>query len=127
MNVCLVGSMRNYERMIRLSQHLRERGHTVQVPVDISEQSFADRMQAKARFMKEMYEIIKSCDQVLAVNDEQRVGYSGYIGPNTFLQLGMAFGMGKSLYSLSEWDPRLPYDEELRAMNIKKLDITLPH
>jgi hypothetical protein len=119
--------MRNYERMIRLAQHLRERGHTVSVPVDISEQSFADHMQAKARFMREMFEVIRNCEQVLAVNDEQRVGYSGYIGPNTFLQLGLAFSLGKTLYCLSNWDPRLPYDEELRAMNIKKLDISLPH
>lgn len=112
--------------MLRLSTHLKEQGHSVKVPVDVSSQGFADRKQEKHKFMKEMFGIISDCDQVLAVNDEQRTGYQGYIGPNTFLQLGMAFGLGKSLYCLSAWDERLPYNEELQAMNIKKLDISLP-
>lgn len=115
--------MRNLDRMERLSHDLQARGHTVRVPVDLSEGGFTDRMQQKAEFMRTMFDEIRSCDTILAVNDEERSGYSGYIGPNTFLQLGMGFALGKQLFCLQEWDPRLTYNEELRAMNIQKLDI----
>ena len=125
MNICLVGSMRNLERMQQLAKDLEARGHTVQIPVDLSEGGFANRVQEKAQFMRQMFDTIKSCDTILAVNDEERGGYGGYIGANTFLQLGMGFAMEKQLFCLEEWDHRLPYDEELRAMNIHKLDIQI--
>lgn len=123
MNICLIGSMRNYDRMQQFARDLESRGHTVRIPVDLSEQGFTDRLQEKAEFMRSMFDTIKECDSILAVNDEKRTGYEGYIGPNTFLQLGMGFALGKQLFCLEQWDPRLPYDEELRAMNIEKLDI----
>lgn len=125
MNVCLVGSMRNYDRILRLAKSLRESGHTVTTPVDLSEGRFADRQKDKAEFMRGMFEAIKECGNVLAVNDAERAGYKGYIGPNTFLQLGMAFALGKTLFCLEKWDPRLPYNDELAAMDIKKLDIQI--
>jgi nucleoside 2-deoxyribosyltransferase len=125
MNICLVGSMRNYDRMVRLASDLEARGHTVEVPVDLSEGGFADRRKEKAEFMRRMFDTIKECDTILAVNDEARTGYKGYIGPNTFLQLGMGFALGKRLFCLEQWDAKLPYDEELRAMNIQKLDIQI--
>ncbi|MBD3251182.1 hypothetical protein GF380_01785, partial [Candidatus Uhrbacteria bacterium] len=121
--VCLVGSMRNLARMEQLSKELEERGHEVLLPVDVSENRFTDRMQEKAEFMRRMFDEINSCDTILAVNDEQRLAYRGYIGPNTFLQLGMGFALGKKLFCLQEWDERLPYNEELNAMNINQLDI----
>jgi len=123
MNICLVGSLRNLTRMRQLAGDLKDRGHTVHLPVDTSEESFTDRLQEKAEFMRRMFDEIKECDTILVVNDEQRLSYTGYIGPNTFLQLGMGFALGKRIFCLQEWDKKLPYDEELRAMNIQKLDI----
>jgi hypothetical protein len=124
MNVCLIGSMRNYGRMQQIANDLREHGHTVTLPVDLSENHFADRQQMKSQFIKDMYSTIQnSCDSILTVNDEVRAGYEGYIGPNTFLQLGMGFALGKNLFCLKEWDPRLPYNEELQSMKIQKLDL----
>jgi nucleoside 2-deoxyribosyltransferase len=123
MNICLIGSMRNLARMQRLSGDLKSRGHAVHLPVDLSEENFTDRLQEKAEFMRKMYDEINECDTILVVNDEQRLAYTGYIGPNTFLQLGMGFALGKQLFCLQDWDKKLTYDEELRAMNIQKLDI----
>lgn len=123
MNVCLVGSMRNYDRIMRVAKSLKEAGHSVTSPMDVSEGKFGDKQQEKANFIRGMYEAMKGCDNVLAVNDEERATYKGYIGPNTFLQLGMGFALGKTLFCLETWDSRLPYNDELRAMGIKKLDI----
>jgi nucleoside 2-deoxyribosyltransferase len=123
MHVCLVGSMRNLARMRELGKELELRGHKVTLPVDMSESGFTDRHKQKSTFMRTMFDEIKVCDAILAVNDETRQGYEGYIGANTFLELGMGYALGKQLFSLERWDSKLPYDEELRAMDIAKLDI----
>lgn len=119
--------MRNYDHILNLAKDLQDAGHRVSVPIDLSERGYSDRTKMKAEFMKNMFESIRSCDSILVVNDIDRGGYSGYIGPNTFLQLGLGFSLGKTLYCLENWDKRLPYNEELEAMNIRQLDIKLPH
>ena len=123
MHVCIVGSMRNLVRMKELGKELENRGHQVTLPVDMSEDKLADRSKRKAVFMRTMFDEIKDCDAILAANDETRQGYEGYIGANTFLELGMGYALGKQLFCLENWDKRLPYEEELRAMSISKLDV----
>lgn len=123
MNICLVGSMRDIARMQEIAGELKQRGHQVILPMDRSETRFADRQLSKREFMENMFENIKTCESVLAVNDAPRTGYNGYIGPNTFLQLGMAMALKKPLFCLQKWDDRLPYAEELNAMNINTLDL----
>lgn len=115
--------MRDFERIRDIAEELKQQGRKVLTPLDTSGARFADRTQAKNEFMKGMYEQIKQCDSVLVVNDRTRNGINGYIGPNTFLQLGMAMALGKTLYALSKWDDKLPYDEELQAMGINVIDI----
>lgn len=126
MNICLVGSMRDIARIKEIGGELEQRGHRVIMPVDTSEARFSDRAKAKHDFMRGMFENVQRCEAVLAVNDVPRGGMDGYIGPNTFLQLGMAMALGKPLFSLKQWDQRLPYSEELNAMGINLLDIRLP-
>lgn len=127
MNICLVGSMRDLDRIQEIATELKARGNTVMLPIDTSGGRFGDRVTAKSAFMKGMIEQIKKCEAVLAVNDRPRGGLEGYIGPNTFLQIGIAMSIGKPLFCLSKWDERLPYKEELDAMGINLLDIHLPH
>ncbi|MFZ2804125.1 MAG: hypothetical protein WA001_02790 [Patescibacteria group bacterium] len=123
MNICLVGSLRDGERIQEIARELEGRGHKVSTPLDQSEARFGDRSQAKHAFMQGMFAQIGKCEAVLAVNDSERGGLQGYIGPNTFLQLGMAMAQGKTLFSLAKWDERLPYKEELDAMGINQLDL----
>jgi nucleoside 2-deoxyribosyltransferase len=126
MNICLHGSMRDSGRILEIARELKNHHHRVSTPLDLSEGRFADKTQAKRDFMQGMFEQIKICDSVLAVNDTSRGGVQGYIGPNTFLQLGIAMALGKQLFCLAKWDDRLPYKEELDAMGINLLDIKLP-
>jgi nucleoside 2-deoxyribosyltransferase len=126
MNLCLVGSMRDMSRIQEIALELKQRHHHVLTPMDLSEGKFADKNRTKSEFMKGMFEQIKQCEAVLAVNDSTRAGIKGYIGPNTFLQLGMAMALGKPLFCLAKWDEHLPYKEELDAMNINQLDLKLP-
>lgn len=126
MTICLVGSMRDLGRIQEIAGELKQRGHRVILPLDTSSARFADRVKAKHDFMQGMFTNIRQCDSVLAVNDIPRGGMEGYIGPNTFLQLGMAMALEKPLFSLKPWDQRLPYTEELNAMGINLLDIRFP-
>jgi nucleoside 2-deoxyribosyltransferase len=126
MNICVIGSLRDGERIQEIARELKSKGHSVHTPIDQSEARFADRVQAKHDFMKGMFDQIKNCEAVLAVNDSDRGGMHGYIGPNTFLQLGMAMALSKPLFCLAKWDERLPYAEELNAMGINLLNIKLP-
>lgn len=126
MNICVIGSLRDLNRLNDIASVLRERGHNALLPLDTSGNRFGDRKQAKRAFMQGMFEQMKQCDSVLAVNDTERGGMKGYIGPNTFLQLGLAMSLGKPLFSLAKWDDRLPYAEELDALGINLLDIKLP-
>lgn len=118
--------MKDRGRIQEIGSALTRQGHKVTMPLDTSETRFSDRKQSKALFMKEMFNKIKDCDSVLAVNDSSRGGLRGYIGPNTFLQLGMGMSLGKTLFSLAKWDEQLPYNDELEAMGIQQLDIALP-
>lgn len=125
MTTCVIGSMRNLSRIEDIAEQLKQQGRRVMTPLDTSGARFADRAQAKKAFMQGMYDQIKQCDAVLVVNDAPRDGLKGYIGPNSFLQLGMAMALGKTLYALEKWDDRLTYDEELEAMGINLLDLKL--
>jgi nucleoside 2-deoxyribosyltransferase len=125
MTICVIGSLRDIHRIQDIAGLLRNRGHQVLLPLDTSAGSFADRQQAKREFMKGMYDQIKKCDTVLVVNDLPRGTMKGYIGPNSFLQLGLGMALGKSLFALEKWDENLPYNEELNAMGISLLDLKL--
>ncbi len=126
MNICLIGSMRHIDRIREIANALKQRGHRVILPIDTSEGRVFERTTAKREFMKHMFEKIKSCDSVLAVNDVPREGIEGYIGPNTFLQLGMAMALEKPMFVLKKWNHRLPYTEELDAMGIDVLNLRMP-
>ena len=123
MNICVIGSMRDLDSMEHIANSLKERGDRVTLPVDPSETRFADRPEAKREFMKNLHDKVKQCDSVLVVNDSPRAGYDNYIGPNTFLTMGVAMSLGKDLFALAKWDSKLPYNEELEAMGVNILDI----
>jgi nucleoside 2-deoxyribosyltransferase len=123
MNICVIGSMRDFGRIQQIANDLQQRGNHVTLPIDTSEARFADARMAKKEFMKGMYEQVKLCDSVLVVNDSPRDGYDNYIGPNTFLTMGMAMALGKDVFALGQWDPKLPYNEELEAMGVNVIDI----
>ncbi len=123
MTTCVIGSLREYDRIKDIGDSLKDIGHKVLLPLDMSGARIADHLQAKNKFIRGMYDQIKQCDAVLVVNDLPRDGMQGYIGPNTFLQMGMALSLGKRIYALNKWDERLPYNEELQSMDIEMLDL----
>jgi nucleoside 2-deoxyribosyltransferase len=65
-------------------------------------------------FIREHFRKIEKSDGILILNYEKK-GIAGYIGGNTFLEMGYAFGLRKRIYLLYPV-PEMDYSVEMHAM-----------
>lgn len=73
-------------------------------------------LDAKRQLMDEHFAKIRDSDAILVLNfDRQRK--RGYVGGNTFLEMGIAHWLGKKVFIWKEPSKRLPYFEEIMAIN----------
>ena len=68
----------------------------------------------KCNLLKTYFDLIKSSDAVLVIN-EAKEGVKNYIGGNTFLEMGFAHVLGKKLFLLNEI-PDMFCKDEIKAM-----------
>ena len=113
------------KEMLEAERELAILGHTVTLPSFVHE--YAEMENPTARLtesskekiendlIRKYYEKIKECDAVLAVNTEKN-GIKGYIGGNTFLEIGFAFVLHKPIYLLHDI-PTMSYTDEIIAMH----------
>lgn len=73
----------------------------------------SDRM-IKQNILKYYFEKIKEVDAIFVLNFEKR-GIKGYIGGNTFLEIGFAHVLNKRIFLLNEI-PDISYKDEIKAM-----------
>lgn len=75
-----------------------------------------DRITVKIEydFIHEHFKKIEKADAILILNYEKN-GIAGYIGGNTFLEMGYAFGLGKQVYLLNPI-PQMDYYTEMVAI-----------
>lgn len=69
----------------------------------------------KTQLMHDHFEKVMRADAVLILNFDKN-GVIGYIGGNTFLEMGMAFQTGKKIFMWKDAPRELPYYEEIAAM-----------
>jgi hypothetical protein len=130
MQIVICGSMTASREMVEIKNKLAERGHVVVLP-DFTEEyavmDTLDKMHAESArnkvehdLIKGYYEKIKASDAILVVNIERK-GTRGYIGGNSFLEMGFAFVLGKAIYLLHEI-PDLGYRDEIEAMEPMLID-----
>lgn len=74
----------------------------------------------KERLMRKHTDKIKESDAILVLNLDKD-GKKNYIGGNTFLEMGVAFALGKKIFLLNPI-PDVPYAEELKGMKPIILD-----
>jgi len=133
MRIVVCGSMAFAKEMLKTKKTLEEKGHFVFLPdetVGYAEEDILikqkqvqkDEAEAGARRKIEMdlirkhYEKIKNSDAILVLNHERR-GIKGYIGGNTFLELGFAHVHNKPIYLINDIPLEPPYFlEEIKAM-----------
>ena len=116
--------MQFHHEMAQTQYLLEEAGHTVLVPKDLTvleqNETYMDtddqRVTNKIEhdFIREHFKKIERSEGILVLNYEKNC-VAGYIGGNTFLEMGHAFGLGKKIYLLYPV-PDMDYSVEMHAM-----------
>lgn len=122
--------MQFHKEMEAMRTKLQSRGFTVLVPADLdhieNNESYMtndeDKISTKIEFdfIREHFKKIEQADAILILNYEKK-GIAGYIGGNTFLEMGYAFGLDKKVYLLHPI-PEMDYKTEMYAIQPIILD-----
>lgn len=125
MKIVICGSMTASREMAEAEKTLKELGHEIVLPEFTHEYASLDtidkmhtesaRHKVEYDLIRGYFEKIKSSDAVLIVNVEKK-GVKGYIGGNSFLEMGFAFVLNKPIYLLHEI-PNISYRDEIEAMS----------
>ena len=124
MTITICGSMQFYKEMMSTKIFLETRGFRVLIPKEVDDlsknesymNSDEERIAAKIEydFIRAHFRVIEQADAVLILNYEKKK-IQGYIGGNTFLEMGYAFGLGKKVYLLNPV-PDMDYKTEMQAI-----------
>lgn len=125
MKIAICGSMEFHTQMRDVRKTLESGGHTVVVPkgielMDASGYKVPDVVEEKIQhkiehdFIREHFRKIEKSDAILVLNYDKK-GIANYIGGNTFLEIGLAFWLGKKIYLLNPI-PDMDYKTEMHAM-----------
>lgn len=128
MNIVFVGSSEFIDGMKSLAQTLTKKGHTcVLPPIEMSDAEWAKvhgrdaLLKKKPEFTKNHYAKITEGDAILVVNREKR-GIKGYLGPNTLMEIAVAFYLDKKIFFLNPFGEDHPFYEELAGLPATILD-----
>lgn len=125
MTITICGSMEFHEEMRRVKKQLEDLGFITLVPKSIELMDTIGyvhptideaRIDAKIQhdFIREHFRKIEKSDAILVVNYDKK-GIPYYIGGNTFLEIGLAYWLGKKIYLLHPI-PEMEYKTEMHAM-----------
>lgn len=104
-SITICGSMNVINRMLAIGHELEKRGFSVLLPNvgetnDYSSMSEVEQTSQKHQMILDHLEKIKRSDAILVANEKLK-DVDGYIGANTFLEMGFAFALGKNIYLLN--------------------------
>ncbi|MDD5291382.1 MAG: hypothetical protein PHZ04_04720 [Patescibacteria group bacterium] len=136
MKIVICGSIDFTPQIKEVSDELTKQGHTVDIPLtsqrilngELTLEDFLKeksvngdagfRESAKRKIaddvIKRYYNKINDSDAILVLNLEKK-GIANYIGGNTFLEMGFAHVLNKTIYLYNDI-PDLSYTDELKAM-----------
>jgi len=130
MKIAICGSLNFTLEMEKLATKLRQMGFKTYIPVsskkilkgefsleeikkEKSDGKFSERA-IRNDAIRTYWKIIKNCDAILVANFDKE-GISGYVGGNTFLEIGFAHVLKKKIYLL-HGIPKMNYRDEIKAM-----------
>ncbi len=130
MTITICGSMKFHEEMKEIRDALVVLGHTVLVPKDLDDPkvnetdlvSDEEKISAKIEhdFIREHFRKIEGTDAILVLNYEKN-GIHGYIGGNTFLEMGLAYWLDKKIYLMYPV-PQMDYKTEMASLQPTVID-----
>lgn len=100
---------------MEIKKQLEGFGHIVLIPDLEFESNDHDWVKKKGDAITKHFRKIDDSDCVLITNYEKN-GLSNYIGGNTFLEIGYAYGTGKKIYILNDIPEISAYKDEILAM-----------
>lgn len=132
MKITICGSIAFYDQMLKVQDELKQIGHEVKVspdhvtyengqPIPV-EKYYELRKKAindltswiwdrKTALIRDHFEKIEWSDVILVLNYDKS-NILGYIGENTFLEMGIAFHLNKKIFLLKQI-PEIGYKEEI--------------
>lgn len=124
MKIVICGSMKLSKKMLELRNELVKFGHEVVLPRHTEEYAEMNTLEhvhnesvknkINNDLIRDYYNEIALNDSVLIVNSDLN-GVKGYIGGNSFLEMGFAHVLNKKIFLLNEI-PEIIYRDELIAM-----------
>lgn len=124
MTITICASMQFHRQMAEAQRELEAQGFRVLVPIELgntkTNEAYMSRDEDKIStkieydFIREHFRKIEKSDAILILNYKKK-GIAGYIGGNTFLEMGYAFGLGKKIYLLYSV-PNMDYGVEMHSM-----------
>lgn len=131
MKITICGSIDFKDKMLEVYDQLIKLGHEVLLPRTIKrvlagEIDWQEHVEnkgskehgdyvAKEDLIKRHWEKVKDSEAILVINEEKK-GIKGYIGANTFLEMGFALVLDKKIFVLYELPEESQYIDELRGM-----------
>lgn len=116
--------MKVCQKMIELKGELEKMGHTVLLPRHTEEYAVMNtsdhihnesvKNKINHNLIRDYYNEIDKGDAILAVNEDLN-NTEGYVGGNTFLEIGFAHVLNKKIFLLNPI-PEMIYKEEIEAM-----------
>lgn len=125
MTIAICASMRFLKEMAEAEKKLQKMGFQVLVPEGLilhRQKSWSPPKTAKGRidgkikhdFIRKHFQIIIDSDAILVLN-YTKDGVKNYIGPNSFLEMGIAYFLGKKIFLINPI-PKTYLWEEVNAM-----------
>lgn len=124
MKIALCYSMQHSEKAQEIKQKLEQARHTAFVSVDTAEyigkseeeqEKIKLEWKYKTNILEDYLNVIANSDAILVLNYDKN-NIENYIGGNSFLEMGIAYYLKKSIYLLNPI-PHIPYYEtEIIAM-----------
>ena len=129
MKICICCSLTFTDEVLELTKKLKKLGHEVLLPNSVISgaihNSDFDPAAAKhangADVIRAHFDKIKKSDAILVCNYTKK-GIKNYIGANTFLEMGYAYGLRKPIYTLNPLPEYEYISDEVKALETICLD-----
>ncbi|MBU1180290.1 hypothetical protein KJ885_05080 [Patescibacteria group bacterium] len=117
MTITLCSSAKFFEKLLGIKSSLEEAGFEVLLPSMQNFHHLEETALAKIHhdLIKDHFKKIAQSDAIYVANYEKN-DIKGYVGGNTFLEMGKAFDRGIPIFLLNNIPRELSYKEELIAM-----------
>lgn len=111
------------EKAVKIKDELEKIGHIVFVvetnqkfigKTDAEKEQIKLRQKYEDDAMRQHFNLIEKSDAILVLNYEKN-NIANYIGGNSFLEIGIAYYLKKTIYLLNPI-PKISYDTEIIAM-----------